>query len=205
MYMITAPIGPNLATVLEPYRQKYDPLANIAPAHIGILKPFEFSKPVNLLYNHLEEVGEVYAGIKVSLVGWDICDQRYYQLRLPLIAGRQEFISLRNNLLRGPLSRLSKADENYWPHIVFGRFSKQEKLAQAKLAIQDFEPQFTFRVNYIEFLYRNKPTSPWQIQKKFSLNATVAGVRRQKPSPKKRQTTSYYISTLPKPSDKKLS
>ena len=179
MYMITAPIAEDLAVLIEPYRQKYDPLVKTMPSHISILKPFELSIPMEELYIHLEEIGDTFAPIKVSVIGWD-AHQETCQLRLPLVAGRQEFATLRNNLLAGPLSGAAQPDEAYWPHITFGRFKAHPELETVKASLKGFEPKFVFRVNHLELMQRDHQSAVWQIQKKFGLNATAAGARRRK-------------------------
>jgi 2'-5' RNA ligase len=179
MYTIVALLPQNLITALEPHRQKYDPLAKIIPPHITVVGLFNFSGPLQELYDHLDEIGETHAPIKVSLIGWDAHSQTEYQLHLPLVTGRLEFKTLRKNLLTGPLSHL-KSDETYWPHITLGRFSKQSDLEYAKKALREFEPQFTFSVTHLELLYRNKPPQPWQTQKRFNLEATVLSLPRKR-------------------------
>jgi 2'-5' RNA ligase len=179
MYTIVALLPRSLVTALEPHRQRYDPQANIIPPHITVVGPFNFSGPLQELYDHLDEIGETHAPIKVSLIGWDAYNQTDYQIHLPLVTGRLEFKALHKNLLTGPLSHL-KPDETYWPHITLGRFSKQFDLEQAKKALRGFEPQFTFSVTHLELLYRNKPTQPWQTQKQFNLEATVLSLPRNR-------------------------
>ncbi len=176
MYMVTAPVSEHLVTALMPYRQKYDPLAKLIPPHVSILTPFDFSQDLGMLQAHLAEVSEAHAPIKVSVIGWDTLEDRGYQLRLPVMAGRMEFIALYTHLLTGPLEFLTERSRTYEPQIVFGRFARPEELAQAKQAIKGFEPQFVFRATYLELWERAvKVDQPWQIVKQFGLKATVAG------------------------------
>ena len=137
MYIISAPIAEDLVEMIAPYREKYDPLAQAMPPHISILKPFEFPNPLEQLSEHLVEISETYSPIKVSIVGWDVAEQAGYQLRLPLIAGRQEFTTLRQTLLAGPLSHAANPNEAYWPHIVFGRFTDQAAAETAKESLKE--------------------------------------------------------------------
>lgn len=182
MYMVNAPVPADLATAIEPYRQRYDPLAVVIAPHITVLKSFAFPGSSEELDRHLDEIGETHAPIKVSIVGWDAYkQQRNYQVRLPIIAGRLEFMTLRNDLLAGPLSYLSKQQGgDYWPHITFGSFSDQAELERVKKALKGFEPQFIFRVTNLELFRQDKPTSLWQMEKRFALEATVLGSRRRK-------------------------
>jgi 2'-5' RNA ligase len=179
MYTIIALLPRNLVTALKPHRQKYDPQAKVIPPHITVFGPFEFSGPLQQLYDHLDEIGETHAPIRVSLVGWDAYTQADYRLHLPLVTGRLEFTALRKHLLTGPLSHL-KPDVAYWPHITLGRFSKRSDLEHAKKALRGFEPQFTFSVTHLELLYRHKPTHPWKTQKRFNLEATILSLPRDK-------------------------
>lgn len=182
MFMITAPIAEDLAAMIAPYRQKFDPLVAAIPPHISIIKPFEFSGPPQMLYNHLDDIGESFAPIKVSIIGWDTHDQTGFQLRLPLVAGRREFTILRNHLLSGPLAKIIQPDEDYWPNIIFGRFKNQADMDAAKASLTKFEPKFVFRVNHMELLQRDHQVAAWNPAKKFGLNATAAGSRRKKRS-----------------------
>lgn len=179
MYTIVAPVPENLATALTPYRQKYDPLAEFIPPHITILRPFDFSRSTRELHDHLQNVGEHQAPIKVSLAGWDVYRQRRYLLCLPVIAGQSEFTSLRENILTGPLSPLVKQDSSYRPHIVFGRLASQSDVDSVKKTLKTFEPQFVFRVTHMDLLQRNTLDEPWQLEKRFGLKATVSSLSRK--------------------------
>ena len=178
MYTIVAPIPENLETALTPYRQKYDPVAEVLPAGIIILKPFDFSRSGELLYEHLQEVGEQQAPIKVSLAGWDIYQQKNFLLALPLIAGYQEFMNLRQHILTGPLSPLAKQDDAYRPEIIFGRFSTQPTVDRARQALKGFEPQFVFSVAHMDLLQRDKLDEPWTQEQRFGLKGTVSSLPR---------------------------
>jgi len=181
MYTIIALLPHSLVTALEPHRQKFDPQANIIPPHITVVEPFEFSGPLQEFYDHLQEIGETHAPIRVSLVGWDAYTEAGYQLHLPLVTGRLEFAALRKNLLTGPLSHLAHPKDTYWPHITLGRFSQESDFKEAKKTLNGFEPYFTFSITHLVLLYRSKPTQPWQSQKQFNLEATILS----KPRPKK--------------------
>jgi hypothetical protein len=180
MYTIIAPVPADLAAAIEPYRQKYDPLAGIAPPHIALLDPFHFSGPLENLYHHLNEVGENHAPIKVFLIGWHVHAGKEYQLHLPMTAGQRELAALRADLLTGLLSSLATAETAYQPHLIFGRLASQTELEQAKKALKSFELRFQFRIERLELLRREAASQPWRLDKKFSLKATVAGLARQR-------------------------
>lgn len=179
MYTIIAPVPDNLATAIEPYRQVYDPLAALAPPHITLLAPFQFSAPVEQLYAHLSDISETYAPIRIFVVSWDVYEGKEYQLHLPMTAGQPEIVTLHDDLLTGPLSSLAGQEQSYRPHIVFGRFSDSTSLAEAKKALKPFEPQFKFRVSHIELWQRAEGGHPWQPEMKFSLKATITGRARR--------------------------
>ena len=184
MHIILAPVPENLTRAIEPYRTAYDPMAKIIFPHITIIKPFLYSGSTEELYEHLREVGEVHAPIKVSLAGWDADEQGPYQLCLPLIAGQLEFINLRDHLLTGPLQYLSASQPDYQPAITFGRFSILEELKQAKIDLKSFEANFIFRVIQLELLeWDNDPDHSWELQKRFGLEATLLGPRRRSITP----------------------
>ena len=180
MYTIVALLPQNLVTALEPHRRKYDPQAHIIPPHITLIKPFKFTGSIVPLYNHLQEIGETHAPIRVSLVGWDAYTQSDYQLHLPLVTGRLEFTALRDDLMTGPLEHLSKKKNSDWPHITLGRFASLEDLNRAKQALRGFEAQFTFGITSLELLYRSKSIQPWKTQQRVSLEGTVMSMPRKK-------------------------
>ena len=71
MYTVIAPIPDDLANAIRPYRQIYDAGFSLIPPHISLLKPFQLPGLSDNLYDHLSEIGETHAPIKVSLVGWE--------------------------------------------------------------------------------------------------------------------------------------
>ena len=184
MYMIVAPVPEDLATMVQPYRIKYDTMANYIAPHIAVVAPFQFSNSTEELVDHLKDVGETHAPIKISLVGWDIDQQpNYFQLRLPIIAGRVEFTALRNHLLSGPLNYLAESQKSYWPHIPMGELQTETEVEQAKQFLKSFEPQYIFRVTYLQIFQQLDPSQPWKLKKKFGLNATVSSSRRRSRTP----------------------
>jgi hypothetical protein len=179
MYTIVAPIPHNLATALEPYRQKFDPQANLAPAHISIVEPFQFAAAIERLYAHLSDISEHYAPIRVFLVGWDVFENKGYHLHLPMTAGQSELTALRQDILSGLLSNLCVHSRPYRPVVCFGCLTKPDKLETAKKELKGFEPQFNFRIAHMELWRRDDTSRPWNLEMKFSLKATVAGQPRR--------------------------
>lgn len=179
MFTLIAPVPLALATAINPLRQKYDPLANALPPHISILSPFEFSDLPQILYNHLRDVGETFAPIKVSITGWDSYRHIDYQLRLPVLAGKEELIDLHENLLTGALKYCPGQDKDYSPHIILGKFAHQAEQEKAKQDLQGFEPHFIFRVTHLELLRWEQIGHPWKLQNQFRLEATLARARRK--------------------------
>ncbi len=180
MYIITARVPTKLATAIKPYRQRFDPMVEAIPPHILLLEPFRFPGSIEELYYCIREVGEIYTPIKVSLAGWDTSEQLGYHLRLPLIAGRFEITELHNKLSARLLKRPPSPAQDYWPHIVFGRFATASALEQAKKALKGFEPQFIFRVSKLELSRRDTSGQCWEIQSIFSLEATLLSSSRKK-------------------------
>lgn len=179
MFTLIAPVPLPLATAITPYRQKYDPLANTFPPHISILSPFEFPDPPEIIYNHLRDVGQTFAPIKVSVTGWDTYSHIDYQIRLPVLAGREALIDLHENVLTGPLQYCPGQDKDYSPHIILGKFTEHADQEKAKQDLQGFEPHFIFRVTHLELLRWEQTGHPWKLQNQFQLEATLAGTRRK--------------------------
>ena len=178
MYTIIAPAPDNLINAVKSYRQKYDPLTAKIHFNLTLIKPFSFADNRRTeLHDHLEQVTERQAPIKVSLAGWDVYTDKYYWLGLPLISGRRACVDLREHLLTGPLQPLADQAADFRPHFVFGRLSTSEALSEAKKTLQGFEPQFVFRVTNIELLQRNTPKETWQIERRFGLKGTVRSRR----------------------------
>ena len=180
MYYVIASLPEKLARVLEPYRQRFDPLSQVMPAHITIVRPFEFSDQLEKLYYHLSQVSERHAPIRAFLVGWDVHEEKGYQIRLPMTAGRTEFIALHTDLLTDILGPLADQQKSYQPYVVFGRFVEQTQLDLAKKSLKEFEPRFSFRVTHMELWQRDELKQPWSLDRKFSLKATIAGARGKK-------------------------
>jgi hypothetical protein len=182
MYTIITPLPENLVSIIEPYRQKYDPLVKVIPLHISLIAPFEYASPLETLFNHLNEVGELHAPIKVFLAGWDTYEGKDYQLHLPMTAGHSELTILHYDLLGGPLSYLAGKIQDYWPRVIFGRFSNPTELENAKNQLAGFSPQMIVRIRHLELLQRDEMGQPWRLLKQFGLKATLAGrARRKKP------------------------
>lgn len=183
MYLLIAPIPDDLATALQPYRRLYDSQVELIPPHISVVSPFVFTGDTHTLIAHLREIGEAHAPIKVSVIGWDVHPyQSGFQFRLPLIGGKAEFSDLRQHILTGPLTYLAQPNRPVWPHIEFGQVATEADVNEAKNVLQLFEPKFVFRVMHLELLTRNSETEAWQLQKKLTLEATVAGSRRRQSS-----------------------
>lgn len=179
MYMLTAPVSQHLITAIAPYRQKFDPLATTIPPHLVVLRPFQFPDKPETLNQHLAEVCDLHAPVKVSLTGWDILEGKCYQLRLPVMRGRLELIALYSHLATGPLSYIAEQAPDYQPHLIFGRLASLEEVDRAKAVLRRFEIQFIFRVNHLELWQRQASGESWQLVRKFGLKATAAGQLRR--------------------------
>lgn len=180
MYTIITPLPKKLLTTITPYRQKYDPLVKVIPPHIPLIDPFQFAQPIEPLYDHLAEISEFHAPIKVFLAGWDSYEGKDYQLHLPMTAGRSELMNLHYDLLAGPLNYLAAKIQDYWPRVVFGRFSDKSDYEAAKKSLNGFAPNFVVRVKDMALLQRDEMGQPWQVVKRFGLKATMAGRARPK-------------------------
>ena len=173
MYTIVVSIPEKLHPIIQPYRQKYDPLAEEILPNISLLKPFNFSEEPQTLYHHLEDIGDSHPPIKVSLMGWDVYRHKLSWICLPPISGYNELLDLRRSLLTGPLQPLTGQDDSYRPHVIIGRFAEQPALAQARIDLKHFEAQFVFRVTKMTLLHRESREDAWQTEAEFTLNATA--------------------------------
>ena len=185
MFAVIVPIPTELETAVQPFRQKYDNWVNLVPAHISILLPFEYHGKPDELHDHLQNVCDTHAPIKISLAGWDIHhNSKGYQMRLPIIAGRSELTALKSSLSSGILAPLAKQQETgHWPYIFFGQVATHRELQEAKKQLAGFEPQFIFRSNYLRLLQRSSNSDPWQVQQKIGLKATLSSPRRRSKTP----------------------
>lgn len=179
MQTIVVPLPENLITAIEPYRQRFDPMAGKISPNLTLVKSFSFSGSTAALYDHLSEVGENQAPIKISLAGWDVYTHKLDWVSLPLIAGQRQVVALRQHILTGPLSPLVRPNEVYRPHIIIGRFATSEALDKARKILKGFEPQFTFRVTSLELLQRDTNNEAWRLEKRFGLEATVTSKQRR--------------------------
>ena len=162
-------------TVIGPYRQRFDPLVRLIPPHLEVLAPFEFPGEVEALLQHLADICEAHAPIKVTLISWDVLGNLPYLLRLPVMAGRLELMALYTHLLTGPLSHLADQGGGYEPHLVFGYLVSEKKLDEARAALKQFEPKFTFRADRLELWQQVEVGQVWQVRGQVGLKGTVAG------------------------------
>ena len=173
MYTIVVPIPGNLGKAIEPYRQRFDPMADKISANITLLKPFNFALEPGELHAHLERIGDDHPPIKVSLAGWDVYEHKLHWICIPPISGHRELLDLRDDIMTGPLQPLSKQDDAYRPHIIIGRFNQQAAVDQARKDLKGFEPQFVYRAAKIQLLFRESIEDAWQVEATFGLNATA--------------------------------
>lgn len=179
MYTVIVSLPENLNTLIEPYRQQYDPLARVIPPHISLIDPFQFVDSEQILFDHLNEVGEIHAPIKVFLAGWDAHEGKNYQLHLPMTTGHNELMTLHYDLLGGPLNYLAGKIKEYWPRVIFGQFTQKDEFETAKQNLARFAPKFVVRVKHFELWQRNEMGQPWRMGRKFGLKATLAGRARR--------------------------
>ncbi len=178
MHTIVVGVPDNVTKILAPYRKKYDPASSQIFPHISLLKPFSFSGKTTKLHQHLEEIADIQAPIKVSTIAWDVITDKRHWLCLPLVRGQDEFTSLYQDLVTGQLRPLATQNSTYQAKILFGNFNNSEDLDKAKKDLKRFEPRFSFRVTKMALLYRESTAEVWQIEKEFGFKGTIKSVPR---------------------------
>ncbi len=111
-------------TAVDGLRRRFDPLAQLIPAHITLVFPFVDDLGPSQLVAHLRQAVEHRPPFDTHFEGADIDVEGEYLL-LPARAGREELTDLHERLYRGPLAIHRSRAHVYQPHITIGRIADE--------------------------------------------------------------------------------
>ncbi len=138
--LIVFPEGESLAMV-EELRRRFDPLAQLVPAHITLVFPYVDTLSATELQRHIREAVEQRPAFDVRIEGTTEAEGEY--LLLPVAGGREALIDLHHRLYRGPLAFHLLRGQVYQPHITIGRVrdeaARASALALARAQVHPFD------------------------------------------------------------------
>ena len=135
--LIMFPEGDGLAEV-EELRRRFDPLAQVIPAHITLVFPYVDTLSATELQQHIRRALEHRPAFDVHIEGATEAEGEY--VLLPVTRGREQLIDLHDRLYRGPLALHRSRAHVYEPHITIGRLreesARREALALARAQLR---------------------------------------------------------------------
>ena len=108
-----------MAAPIEPFRRKFDPLANALPAHVTLVYPFPTNLTVTQLASHVRRIVGNWPSLPVSFRDTEgILDEFVFLM----VRDRADaIVALHDKLYRGNLKAFLRADIPYQPHVTLGR------------------------------------------------------------------------------------
>ncbi|HLZ29209.1 MAG TPA: 2'-5' RNA ligase family protein [Chloroflexota bacterium] len=110
-------------------RRRFDPLAEVIPAHITLVFPFESDLAADDLRAHVEAAVRGVGPFPIRLRGVTPIESRY--LFLLVERGDADLIELHDRLYTGPLLPYLSAAFTFVPHVTIGRLPTPDALAEA--------------------------------------------------------------------------
>ncbi len=141
--LIMFPEGEALEAV-EALRRRFDPLAQVVPAHITLVFPYVDTLSATELQRHIRGALENRSPFDVHVEAATEADGEY--LLLPVSRGRERLIDLHDRLYRGPLAFHLSRGHVYQPHITVGRVRDEAARASAVALARAQVPPFDARL-----------------------------------------------------------
>jgi len=116
-------------------RKKYDPNYGLIDPHITLVFPVDASIGEENLLIHIEDVVKNWKPFPISLSGLEKSWDDY--LYVPVQEGRNQIISLHDNLYSGILAPFWRKDIPYTPHTTLGVFSDIKTTSDKERALED--------------------------------------------------------------------
>jgi 2'-5' RNA ligase len=160
---------PKLAQIglIEQFRQVYDPLAPLIPAHVTLVFPFECAISTEDLLLHMSNVAGQFHSFPLLLQG--ITGHMNEYLFLNVKSGNDQLIALHDQLYTAALAPYLTAQETYFPHLTVGRLSSTTTFVEALRQAQSITPSFETEVQEI-CAYRIKLDGNGQVECKVKLS-----------------------------------
>jgi 2'-5' RNA ligase len=126
--VVLFPPPADLVAVL-PVRKRFDPLAEVIPAHITLVFPFEDDLVAEALRTHIDSMVQGIGPVSLRLAGITGFEGEYLYLNVK--RGNDALIELHDRLYRGPLLRHLSRTHTYVPHLTVGRLPNRYAFEQA--------------------------------------------------------------------------
>ncbi len=108
---------------IEPFRRKYDPMADSLPAHVTLVFPFPTNLTVMQLASHIRRIVGNWPSLPVSFRDIEgILDEFVFLM----VRDRADaVVALHDKLYRGILKAYLRDDIPYLPHVTIGRLPRK--------------------------------------------------------------------------------
>ncbi len=155
-------------------RKKFDPNYGFIDPHITLVFPVDASIGEENLFIHIEDVVKNWKPFPISLSGLEKSWDDY--LYVPVQEGRDQIISLHDNLYSGILSPFWCKEIPYTPHTTLGVFSdiqtasdKEKALEDATVVARSMNIDFHSTFDSVALIQRDDQKSPAHIVHEFFL------------------------------------
>jgi 2'-5' RNA ligase len=134
----------SVSAELEAIRSRFDPLAELIPAHVTLVHPFIPSGHLARIESHLLGICMSTSPFTIGLSEVSTHGGEYIYLNV--IEGAKEIVDLRERLYMGPLAAHHRNDIPFIPHLTLGRLKTQDALRKAASEIAATNPSVTTHV-----------------------------------------------------------
>jgi 2'-5' RNA ligase len=140
-HVVAILLDPGVSAELEQIRSRFDPLAELIPAHVTLVHPFAPSAPLAQIESHLTGICRSTSPFIFGLSGVSTHGGEY--IFLNVVEGAKEIVDLRERLYTGPLAAHRRTDIPFIPHLTLGRLMTQDALRRAASEIAATDPSVT--------------------------------------------------------------
>src|SRR5216683_3270856 len=125
--------------LVQPIRERFDPMVSLMPCHITLVFPFESDLSAEHLRAHVELATEGVTPFAITLTGITGSESEY--LFLEVERGRARIIGLHDRLYSEPLKAHLSRTHTFTPHVTVGRLRNHAAFEAALAAVAQNEIQ----------------------------------------------------------------
>jgi 2'-5' RNA ligase len=140
-HVVAILLDPSVSAELERIRSRFDPLAELIPAHVTLVHPFMPSAALARIESHLIGIFRSTSPFTLGLSG--VSTQGGEYIYLNVIEGAKEIVDLRERLYTGPMAAHRRTDIPFIPHLTLGRLNTPDALHRAASEIAATSPSVT--------------------------------------------------------------
>jgi 2'-5' RNA ligase len=155
--------------LLDPFRERYDPLAAVIPPHFTFVFPFESELAAEQLRTHIQQAITGLAPFRVELHGFTGSEGEYVFLNVK--RGNDQIIELHDRLYLGLLAAYRSLEHTYVPHITAGRCADRATFLEALAATQKITAVFKTTLNEVALYSLDDHSTEFRVE----LRAKTAG------------------------------